>query len=83
MTADRTGLYARRIRYFNPEQVEATHYNPDPLARHSVISVNGGEIRRVSFPHGFHQNNFWELTVPVHLKKGQNTITFRSEDAMR
>ncbi|MEV0743336.1 LamG-like jellyroll fold domain-containing protein [Streptomyces sp. NPDC050549] len=80
VTADRTGLYALRIRYSNPEQAEATHYNPDPLARHADISVNGGEIRRVSFPHSFHQNNFWELTVPVHLKKGQSTITFRSEE---
>ncbi|MEV0642437.1 LamG-like jellyroll fold domain-containing protein [Streptomyces sp. NPDC050619] len=78
--ADRTGLYALRIRYSNPEQAEATHYNPDPLARHADIGVNGGEARRVSFPHSFHQNNFWELTVPVHLKKGQNTITFRSEE---
>jgi hypothetical protein len=74
--ADRTGLYALRIRYSNPEQAEATHYNPDPLARHADISVNGGQMRRVSF----HQNDFWELTVPGHLKQGQNTITFRSEE---
>lgn len=78
--ADRAGLYALRIRYSNPEQSEATHYNPDPLARHADISVNGGETRRVGFPHSFHQNNFWELTVPVRLQKGQNTITFRSEE---
>ncbi|MEU2288496.1 LamG-like jellyroll fold domain-containing protein [Streptomyces sp. NPDC013178] len=78
--ADRAGLYALRIRYSNPEQSPATHYNPDPLARHADITVNGGEMRRVGFPHTFHQNNFWELTVPVHLKKGQNTITFRSEE---
>ncbi|WP_260860177.1 LamG-like jellyroll fold domain-containing protein [Streptomyces cupreus] len=80
VSADGAGLYALRIRYSNPEQSEATHYNPDPLARHADISVNGGEMRRVSFPHSFHQNNFWELTVPVHLKKGQNTIAFRSEE---
>ena len=78
--ADRAGLYALRIRYSNPEQSEATHYNPDPLARHADITVNGGDMRRVGFPHSFHANNFWELTVPVHLKKGQNTITFRSEE---
>ncbi|TPQ17092.1 cellulosome enzyme [Streptomyces sporangiiformans] len=77
--ADRTGLHALRIRFSNPEQSEATHYNPDPLARHADISVNG-KVRRVSFPHSFHQNNFWELTVPVHLKKGENTIAFRSEE---
>ncbi|MER6289802.1 LamG-like jellyroll fold domain-containing protein [Streptomyces sviceus] len=80
VTADRAGLYALRIRYSNPEQSEATHYNPDPLARHADITVNGGETRRVGFPHSFHQNNFWELTVPVTLKKGQNTIAFRSEE---
>ena len=78
--ADSAGLYTLRIRYSNPEQSEATHYNPDPLARHADISVNGGETQRVGFPHSFHQDNFWELTVPVRLRKGQNTITFRSEE---
>ncbi|MEU0215102.1 LamG-like jellyroll fold domain-containing protein [Streptomyces sp. NPDC006265] len=80
VTADRPGLYALRVRYSNPEQSEATHYNPDPLARHADISVNGGTARRVGFPHSFHQNNFWETTVPVQLKKGKNTIGFRSEE---
>ncbi|MET9762857.1 LamG-like jellyroll fold domain-containing protein [Streptomyces sp. NPDC006372] len=78
--ADKAGLYALRIRYSNPEQSEATHYNPDPLARHADITVNGGGVQRVGFPHSFHQNNFWELTVPVRLEKGQNTISFRSEE---
>ncbi|WP_051744558.1 LamG-like jellyroll fold domain-containing protein [Streptomyces yerevanensis] len=78
--ADRTGLHALRVRYSNPEQSEATHYNPDPLARHADISINGGKVQRVGFPHSFHQNNFWELTIPVQLKKGQNTIAFRSEE---
>ncbi len=80
VTADKAGLYALRLRYSNPEQSEATHYNPDPLARHADITVNGGETRRVGFPHTFHQNNFWELTVPVRLDKGRNTIRFRSEE---
>ncbi|KUM75019.1 LamG-like jellyroll fold domain-containing protein [Streptomyces griseorubiginosus] len=80
VTADKAGLYALRVRYSNPEQSEATHYNPDPLARHADISVNGGAGRRVGFPHTFHQNDFWELTVPVTLKKGRNTISFRSEE---
>lgn len=78
--ADRSGLHALRVRYSNPEQSEATHYNPDPLARHADISINGGKVQRVGFPHSFHQNNFWELTIPVQLKKGQNTIAFRSEE---
>ncbi|MEU0201190.1 MULTISPECIES: LamG-like jellyroll fold domain-containing protein [unclassified Streptomyces] len=80
VAADKAGLYALRIRYSNPEQSPATHYNPDPLARHADLTVNGGEPRRVGFPHTFHQNNFWELTVPVELKKGENTLGFRSEE---
>ncbi|MFF6786051.1 LamG-like jellyroll fold domain-containing protein [Streptomyces sp. NPDC012510] len=80
VAADKAGLYALRIRYSNPEQSPATHYNPDPLARHADLTVNGGETRRITFPHTFHQNNFWELTVPVHLEEGQNTLTFRSEE---
>ncbi|MFJ3771937.1 cellulosome protein [Streptomyces sp. NPDC090075] len=80
VAADRTGLHALRVRYANPEQAEATHYNPDPLARHADITVNGGGTRRVAFPHTFHRNNFWELTVAVRLEKGPNTITFRAEE---
>ncbi|AXE90233.1 LamG-like jellyroll fold domain-containing protein [Streptomyces sp. Go-475] len=80
VAADKAGLYALRIRYSNPEQSPATHYNPDPLARHADLTVNGGEPRRVGFPHTFHQNNFWELTVPVELRKGENTLSFRSEE---
>ncbi|MFE6821417.1 LamG-like jellyroll fold domain-containing protein [Streptomyces sp. NPDC057690] len=80
VTADKAGLYALRIRYSNPEQSPATHYNPDPLARHADLVVNGGGTQRVSFPHTFHQNDFWELTVPARLEKARNTITLRSEE---
>ncbi|MFD0525335.1 LamG-like jellyroll fold domain-containing protein [Paractinoplanes durhamensis] len=78
--ATQAGTYALRIRYSNPEQAEATHYNPDPLARHADIAINGGAAKRVLFPHSFHDNNFWELTVPVQLKKGTNTIRFSSAE---
>ncbi|WP_246607887.1 LamG-like jellyroll fold domain-containing protein [Paractinoplanes toevensis] len=78
--ASQAGRYALRIRYSNPEQAEATHYNPDPLARHADIAINGGAAKRVLFPHSFHDNNFWELTVPVQLKKGNNTIRFSSAE---
>ncbi|MFC5826449.1 LamG-like jellyroll fold domain-containing protein [Nonomuraea insulae] len=74
------GTYAMRVRYSNPEQSPATHYNPDPLARHADLSVNGAAAQRVSFPHTFHENNFWELTVPVKLRKGDNTLRFSSEE---
>ncbi|GAA1721622.1 LamG-like jellyroll fold domain-containing protein [Nonomuraea bangladeshensis] len=78
--ADTPGTYAMRVRYSNPEQSPATHYNPDPLARHADITVNGAAPQRVLFPHTFHENNFWELTVPVTLKKGDNTVRFSSQE---
>lgn len=78
--AAESGVHAVRVRYANPEQSEATHYNPDPLARHADISVNGGAPQRVSFPHSFHENNFWEQTVHLRLERGTNTISFRSEE---
>ncbi|MEU4424708.1 LamG-like jellyroll fold domain-containing protein [Actinoplanes sp. NPDC024001] len=80
VNAARAGVHALRIRYSNPEQAVATHYNPDPLARHADLSVNGGAGRRVLFPHSFHDNNFWELTVPVSLRKGVNTVEFSSAE---
>ncbi len=80
MTVPAAGTYAMRVRYSNPEQSVASHYNPDPLARRADLTVNGSDAGSVSFPHSFHQNNFWELTVAVELRKGQNTVTFASEE---
>jgi hypothetical protein len=80
VVAARAGRHALTIRYSNAEQAPATHYNPDPIARHADLSVNGGPARRVLFPTTFHFNNFWDLTVPVTLKKGANRLTFTAEE---
>ncbi|MBP2706079.1 Ig-like domain-containing protein [Microbispora sp. RL4-1S] len=80
VTAAKKGTYALTVRYSNPEQSPASHYNPDPLARHAEISVNGAAPRRTWFPHSFHADNFWELSIPVELKKGANTISFGSQE---
>ncbi|OAN67064.1 hypothetical protein [Sphingomonas sp. TDK1] len=76
----RAGTYALTIRYSNEEQAKATHYNPDPLARIARISINGGKALLASMPHSFNANNWWELTVPVTLKAGANTIRFAGEE---
>jgi hypothetical protein len=80
VVAERSGRHALTIRYSNAEQAPATHYNPDPIARHADLSVNGGSARRVLFPTTFHFNNFWDLTVPVTLEKGTNRLTFTAEE---
>ncbi|MFF3371734.1 cellulosome protein [Streptomyces sp. NPDC002680] len=80
VVAGKAGRHAVTIRYSNAEQAPATHYNPDPIARHADLSVNGGPIHRVLFPTTFHFNDFRELTVPVTLKKGTNRLTFTAEE---
>ncbi|MFJ1535606.1 cellulosome protein [Streptomyces mirabilis] len=80
VTARHAGRHAVTIRYSNGEQAPATHYNPDPIARHADLSVNGGPARRVLFPTTFHFDNFWELTVPVTLKKGANRLSFTAAE---
>lgn len=78
--APAAGTYAVRIRYADPEQSPASHYNPDPVARHADLSVNGGPPLRVLFPHTFHQDDFWVLTVPLPLRRGANTIRFSAQE---
>ncbi len=80
VAVDAAGTYALTIRYSNEEQSPASHYNPDPLARHAELSINGAAPQRVWFAHSFHENNFWELTVPVELSAGVNTLSFSSEE---
>jgi hypothetical protein len=77
--AAKDGTYALTFRYSNEEQSPASHYNPDPLARHADVTING-ESTRVWFPHSFHRNNFWELSVPVELAAGSNTIVISSNE---
>jgi len=74
------GKHAVVVRYSNPEQVDGTHYNPNPVAQQPSISVNGGEPQRVPFVPTFHENNFWERTIVLELAEGENTISMRAEE---
>ncbi|QNP68930.1 cellulosome protein [Streptomyces roseirectus] len=80
VTAERAGRHALTLRYSNGEQAPSTHYNPDPLCRHADLSVNGGEPWRVLFPTTFHFNNFDDLSLPVTLRQGVNTLTFTADE---
>ncbi|SMF16011.1 Ig-like protein group 4 [Cellulosimicrobium cellulans J34] len=79
--AAEAGPHAVVVRFSNPEQVDGTHYNPNPVARHADVSVNGGADERFVFVPTFHENNFWERTVVLDLAEGENTIRLRSEEA--
>ncbi len=76
----RAGTYALTLRFSNDEQSKATHYNPDPLARVARIAVNGATPVLATFPNSFHRNNWWEMTVPVTLRAGRNTVRIAGEE---
>ncbi|MEH3120688.1 MAG: cellulosome protein [Sphingomonas phyllosphaerae] len=76
----RGGTYALTLRFSNDEQSKATHYNPDPLARVARIAVNGAAPVLATFPNSFHRNNWWEMTVPVTLRAGRNTVRIAGEE---
>jgi hypothetical protein len=70
------GTYGMTVRFANNQQVVATHYNPDLMTAPADISVNGGPTFHVNFANTFDWNQFWNLTIPVKLRPGTNTIKF-------
>jgi hypothetical protein len=70
------GTYGMTVRYANNQGIIANHYNPDLMTAPADISVNGGPTFHVNFANTFDWNQFWNLTVPVRLHSGTNTIKF-------
>lgn len=78
--ADQAGTHAMTVRFSNPEQVPATHYNPNPMARYAWLSVNSGAEQQEIFVPTFHENQFADKTILLELEEGENTIRWRSEE---
>ncbi|GAB3194236.1 LamG-like jellyroll fold domain-containing protein [Nesterenkonia suensis] len=78
--AAQAGPHAVVVRYSNPEQVPATHYNPNPMGRPAEFSVNGGDPQRHMFAPTFHENNFVERTVVLDLESGENSVRISAEE---
>ena len=70
------GRYAMTVRFANNQQIIANHYNPDLMTAPADISVNGAPTFHVNFGNTFSWNQFWNLTIPVLLRPGANTIRF-------
>ncbi len=64
------------VRFANNQQIIANHYNPDLMTAPADISVNGGPTFHVNFGNTFSWNQFFNLTIPVQLRAGVNTIRF-------
>ncbi|HEX3923867.1 MAG TPA: LamG-like jellyroll fold domain-containing protein [Streptosporangiaceae bacterium] len=74
--APAAGRYGMTVRFANNQQVVANHYNPDLMTAPADISVNGAPTFHVNFANTFDWNQFWDLTIPVTLRAGTNTIKF-------
>ena len=72
--APSAGTYGMTVRYANNQGIIANHYNPDLMTAPADISVNGAPAVHVNFANTFDWNQFWNLTVPVRLRPGANTI---------
>ena len=70
------GTYGMTVRFANNQQLVANHYNPDLMTAPADISVNGAPTFHVNFANTFDWNQFWNLTIPVRLRPGSNTIKF-------
>jgi hypothetical protein len=74
--ASTAGTYGMTVRFANNQQVAANHYNPDLMTAPADISINGAPTFHVNFANTFSWNQFWNLTIPVRLRQGTNTIKF-------
>jgi hypothetical protein len=74
--APKAGSYAMTVRFANDTELEPTHYNPDLMTAPADISVNGGPTAHFNFANTFSWNQFWDVTIPVVLERGTNTIRF-------
>ena len=70
------GTYGMTVRYANNQGIIANHYNPDLMTAPADIGVNGAPTFHVNFANTFDWNQFWNLTIPVRLHAGSNTIKF-------
>ena len=64
--APKAGSYAMTVRFANPDLMTAP----------ADISVNGGPTVHFNFANTFSWNQFWDVTIPVVLERGTNTIRF-------
>ncbi len=74
--AKTAGTYGMTVRYANNQLINSNHYNPDLMTAPADISVNGGPTFHVNFASTFDWNQFSDLTIPVRLRPGTNTIRF-------
>lgn len=83
VTAPNDGLYKMQVFQSNNDLCGTHSYNIKIIDRYASFAVNGdfGNAKRYFFPNSFSDDTFLEKTIPLELKKGENTIRVYNDDS--
>ncbi|MET8163450.1 cellulosome protein [Streptomyces sp. NPDC005329] len=74
-----SGRHVLIVHYAHDDRRDNGHaYNTDILSRTADLTVGAGAPRRVTFKNTWSRYDYWTLGVPVDLRKGANSVTFRN-----
>lgn len=79
MHAPESGRYMLVVHYAHDDRRDNGHaYNTDILSRTADVTVGAGAPRRLTFKNTWSREDYWTLGVPVDLRKGTESVTFRN-----
>lgn len=77
--APESGRYLLVVHYAHDDRRDNGHaYNTDILSRTADVTVGAGAPRRLTFKNTWSPEDYWTLGVPVDLRKGTESVTFRN-----
>ncbi|KUM67743.1 CBM35 domain-containing protein [Streptomyces curacoi] len=80
--APKAGRYVLVVHYAHNDRRDNGHaYNTDIMSRAADITVGTAAPLKATFKNTWSWDDYWTLGVPVDLKKGANTVTFRNATA--
>lgn len=77
------GLYKMQVFQSNNDLCGTHSYNIKIIDRYASFAVNGDytNAKRYFFPNTFSDDTFLERTIPLELRKGENTIRIYNDDS--
>lgn len=83
VTVPSEGLYKMQVFQSNDDLCGTHSYNIKIIDRYASFAVNGDyeNAKRYFFPNSFSNDTFLEKTIPLKLKKGENTVRIYNDDS--
>ncbi|MER5193817.1 CBM35 domain-containing protein [Streptomyces sp. NPDC002755] len=74
-----SGRHVLVVHYAHDDRRDNGHaYNTDILSRTADLTVGAAAPLRITFKNTWSREDYWTLGVPVDLRKGVNSVTFRN-----